>query len=134
VSDDEKVTLVKRSFEALGRQDLDALREIYEPDIELLPLTGTRVESGGYQGRDGVREYFEEVEPIWESFQPYGESFHVTGDRVVVIGNCTVRGQASGLEACDAMAWVITLRGEKIASHRAFRTNEEALEYAGLRV
>ena len=35
--------------------DLDTLLQLYHPDVQFLPLTGTRVESGGYRGHDGVR-------------------------------------------------------------------------------
>jgi ketosteroid isomerase-like protein len=54
----ENVELVRRSFEAMRAWDVDALLRLYDPDVEFLPLTGTRVESGGYRGHEGVRAYF----------------------------------------------------------------------------
>jgi ketosteroid isomerase-like protein len=51
----DNVELVKKSFEAMRAWDVDALLRLYGPDVEYLPLTGTRVESGGYHGHDGVR-------------------------------------------------------------------------------
>jgi ketosteroid isomerase-like protein len=53
----ENVEVVRLTFEAIGRWDIDALLKLYDPEIEYLPLTGTRVESGGYVGHAGVREY-----------------------------------------------------------------------------
>jgi ketosteroid isomerase-like protein len=51
----DNVDLVSRSFEAMRGWDVDALLEMYDPDVEYLPLTGTRVESGGYRGHEGLR-------------------------------------------------------------------------------
>jgi ketosteroid isomerase-like protein len=51
----DNVALVTRSFEAMCAWDVDALLQLYHLDVQFLPLTGTRVESGGYRGHDGVR-------------------------------------------------------------------------------
>jgi ketosteroid isomerase-like protein len=90
----EDVDIVKRSFDAIAASDLDALLRLYDPAVEFLPLTGTRVESGGYRGHQGVRE--------------------------------------SGVVTDSPLAWVVTVRGGKITSHRGFRTADEALEAAEL--
>lgn len=66
----ENVEVVRLTFEAIGGWDIDALLKLYDPEIEYLPLTGARVESGGYVGHAGVREYFEEVAEIWEELHP----------------------------------------------------------------
>jgi ketosteroid isomerase-like protein len=124
------IETVRRSFELITDADLDALLELYDPDIEFLPVTGTRVESGGYHGHRGVRDYFEEVAPIWEAMKPYGTRFEEVGDAVVVYGGCVVRGRGSGAETDSPMAWVITLKNGKIVSHRGFRDPESALAAA----
>ena len=49
------VEIVRRSFAAIAAWDVDALLQLYHPEIELLPLTGTRIETGGYIGHEGVR-------------------------------------------------------------------------------
>ena len=124
--------MVRRSLEAVGRWDVDALCDLYDPDVHFLPLTGTRVESGGYHGHSGVREYFEEVADIWVELRPYGEDFRTKGPHVVVLGGCAVRGRGSGAESDTPMAWVVTVREGKITSHRGYRTREEALAAVGL--
>ena len=101
----QNVEIVRRTFEAIGRWDIDALLELYDPEITFLPLTGTRVESGGYVGHDGVRAYFEEVAEIWSELQPRADDTRTTGDHVVVLGGCAVRGKGSGVESDDPMAW-----------------------------
>jgi ketosteroid isomerase-like protein len=128
----DRIATVRASFDAIGRVDLDALLALYHDDVEFLPVTGTKVERGGYRGHAGVREYFEEVAPVWEEMQPYGGDFREVGDSVVVIGGCRVRGRGSGAETDSPMAWVITFRGDKIASHRGFADADKALEAAGV--
>jgi ketosteroid isomerase-like protein len=129
----DNVGVVRRSLDAIHRWDIDALLELYDPDIHFLPLTGTRVESGGYFGHAGVRDYFEEVADVWEELHPYGDDFRTVGSEVVVLGGCAVRGRGSGAVTDTPMAWVMTVRNGKITSHRGYRTREEALEAAGLR-
>ena len=124
--------IVQLAFEAIRRRDLDALLQLYDADIEFLPLTGTRVESGGYSGHAGVRDYFDEVAQVWEEMRPYAHTTQPVGDHVVVAGGCAVRGFTSGVASDDPMAWVITLRDGKIVRHRGYHTAEEALEAVGL--
>ena len=120
----ENVEVVHRGF--------DALLKLYDARIEFLPLTGTRVERGGYAGHAGVRNYFEEIAEVWEEMRPYAVAIRSVGDHVVVLGGCAVRGRGSGAESDDEMAWVITVRDGKIIRQRGYHTGEEALEAVGL--
>jgi ketosteroid isomerase-like protein len=124
--------IVQRSFDAWSRRDLEALLELYDEDVKIMPLTGTRVESGGYQGHEGAAQYLEEIEDVWEQMHPYAEDLQVSGDTVVVIGGCRVRGRESGAETNTAMAWVIRLHEDRIVSTRAYPDAGAALSAAGL--
>jgi ketosteroid isomerase-like protein len=125
------VDLVRRSFAAVSAWDVDALIPLYHPDAEFLPLTGTRVESGGYHGHAGIRAYMREAEDLWEVMQPTGDIFEDFGDYVLVQGHCLVRGRASGAESDPVCAWVVGVRDGVIVSHRACSSYDEALEVAG---
>jgi ketosteroid isomerase-like protein len=128
----DNVALVTRSFEAMCAWDLDTLLQLYHPDVAFLPLTGTRVESGGYRGHEGVRAYMSEARELWDVLQPIGEVFTDVGDHVLVTGRCRVRGRASGAESNPACAWVVGVRDGVIVSHRTCDSYEEALRAAGL--
>ena len=128
----QNVQIVQLAFEAIRRRDIEALLQLYDADIEFLPLTWTLVECGGYAGHSGVRDYFEEVAQVWEEMRPYAHTTQPVGDHVVVAGGCAVRGIGSGAESDERMAWVITLRNGKIVRHRGYSTPEEALEAVGL--
>jgi ketosteroid isomerase-like protein len=129
----ENVELVRRSFEAISVWDIDALLRLYDQDVEFLPLTGTRVESGGYRGHEGVRAYIAEARDLWDVMVPEGEEYRDLGDCVVVAGRCRVRGRISGAESHPACAWVVGVRDGTIVSHRTCATYEEALEVAGVK-
>jgi uncharacterized protein len=130
---EENVEVVRKSFAAMGRGDLDALFDLYDEDIKFEPLTGTRVESGGYRGHQGVRQYFEEANEVWDEVRPVAGEITTTGDKVVVFGHCSIRGKASEIETDSPCAWVITVGDGRITRHRVFQTNDEALKAAGLR-
>jgi ketosteroid isomerase-like protein len=129
---DDNAEIVRRNFEAICARDVDALIRLYHPDAEFRPLTGTRIESGGYQGHEGIRAYFEEAGAVWERMAPYADDLQARGDLVVAIGGCKVRGRESGAETDTPMAWVIRLRDGRIASTQAFSAAEDALAAAGL--
>jgi uncharacterized protein len=129
---EENIEIVRESFDAMGRGDLDALLDLYDSDIKFEPLTGTRVESGGYRGHQGVRQYFEEVDEVWDEVRPVAGEITTTGDEVVVFGHCSIRGKASEIETDSPCSWVITVQEGKITRHRVYLTSSEALEAAGL--
>jgi ketosteroid isomerase-like protein len=129
----DNVDLVRRSFAAMSTWDVEALLPLYHPDIEFLPLTGTRVESGGYRGHAGVRAYLTEARDLWDVLQPTGEVFEDLGDYVLVAGRCRVRGRTSGAESHPACAWIVGVRDGLIVSHRTCSDYDEALELAGAR-
>jgi ketosteroid isomerase-like protein len=128
----DNIALVRKSFEAISTWDVDDMLTLYHPEVEFLPLTGTRVETGGYRGHDGVREYVAEARDLWDVLEPAGDHYEDLGDRVVVGGTCRVRGRASGAESVPACGWVIGLRDGLIVSHRACSTLEEAEKLAGV--
>jgi ketosteroid isomerase-like protein len=128
----DNVELVKRSFAAMRAWDIDALIQLYHPDVVFLPMTGTLVDSGGYRGHDGVRAYLAEAQDLWDFLEPHGELFVDAGDYVVVAGHCRVRGRVSGAESDPACGWAIGVRDGLIVSHKACLSYEEALKWAGL--
>jgi ketosteroid isomerase-like protein len=129
----ENVELVRRSFEAMSAWDVDALLRLYDPDVEFLPLTGTRVEGGGYRGHEGVRAYFAEARDLWDVMEPEGHEFSELGESVLVAGRCRVRGRLSGAESYPACAWVIRVRDGRIVSHRTCATYDEAVRIASVK-
>jgi ketosteroid isomerase-like protein len=128
----DRVAVVRKSFEAICSWDIATLLGLYAPDIQFMPLTGTRVESGGYRGHEGVRRYLSEAQDLWDILEPVGETFTEVGDHVLVLGRCRVRGRSSGAESNPVCAWAVGVRDGLIVSHRACESYEEALRVAGI--
>jgi ketosteroid isomerase-like protein len=124
--------LVKALFEAIAAEDIEAILAMFTEDARFEPLTGTRVESGGYSGHAGIGSYFEEMGDVWEEMIPYASEVRDFGETAVVIGGCRVRGRGSGAESDSAMAWVYEFADGRIVSHRAFASAEEAFAAAGV--
>ena len=124
--------IVRSNFEAIRSRDVDALLRLYHPDGVFRPLTGTRIESGGYRGHDGIRAYFDEVDEVWDQMTPYADDLRTHGDVVVAIGGCKVRGRESGAESDSPMAWVFRIREGRILSTHAFSDAGDALADAGM--
>jgi ketosteroid isomerase-like protein len=93
----DNVDLVRRSFAPMSAWDVDALLRLYGPDVEYLPLTGTRIESGGYRGHEGVRAYFAEARDLWDLMELEAHDHRELGDCVVVVGRCPRAGRDNRL-------------------------------------
>jgi ketosteroid isomerase-like protein len=129
---EENVEIVRRLFAAIRERDLGEMLRIYDPEIEFRPLTGTRIETGGYRGHAGIRAYFEEAGTVWETMHPYADDVRAEGETVVALGHCEVRGRESGAETDTPMAWIFRVRNGRILSTQAFSDAEDALRVAGL--
>ena len=132
VTSEENVEIVRESFDAIGRGDLDALLELYDSDIKFEPRRHP-CRDRRLSRPSGVREYFEEADEVWDEVRPVAGEITTAGDEVVVFGHCSIRGKASEIETDSPCSWVITVREGKITRHRVYQTNSEALEAAGLR-
>ena len=87
-----------------------------------------------YRGRDGLREWFDEVMEAWESIHvEVEETAEAADDRAFVGLFLTGRGAGSGVET-KLRAWQVNWFADgKTARRRVFLERDEALEAAGLR-
>jgi ketosteroid isomerase-like protein len=110
---DRQIELVKRVFEAFAQRDVDAVLELLDPEIVLLPVTA-QVTRGGrpYEGHDGVREYVEDVGRIWDELELVPSAFEAVVGVVVVIGEVRARGPAG--EVRQSTVWTWRLRDDRI--------------------
>jgi ketosteroid isomerase-like protein len=125
------VEVVRESVAAYGRRDVDTLRRLSDPDVELdwsasLGLQA-RVYSGFDTALDFYREYFEVFEMI--SFEQL--RFIDDGDSVVVPNIAVQRGR-DGIEVTARSTLLFRLRDGLITHIRLYQHTEEALEAIGL--
>ena len=130
----ENVEVVKRSWEAWIRGDLDALFETFDPAVEwdTTSFEGWP-EDDVYYGHEGVRRFFEEWLASWERYEAGVEEYlDADGDRVLVL--CWQRGFGPGSHVLVQMDWaqICTLKRGLICGMEAYSDRREALEAAGL--
>ena len=125
----ENVEIVRAMFEAYSAGDMDAFRELHDPDV-----IGRMPEGwpeGPFMGRDAVMRQFEQIRETFDvpTVEPISD-FIDAGDRVVV--RVAYHGEGHGPELNLEMTQVITVRNGRILYREFFRNHAEALEAAGL--
>jgi len=124
---EENVEIVRRAFEALNREDLDALVEAYDPEVEIVTLM-----LGIYPGPEGARQAIEEGQRNLRGWKLDPNELIDAGNSVIAIAHIRGAGQHSGIALGDLMALSFTIRNGLIIRQQSFRSKEEALEAAGL--
>ena len=127
---EENVEVVRGFFEAWNARDMDAVRELQDPDVTLRTVENWP-EPGPYVGRTAVMRWFEQLRDTWDVDEGEPINFIDAGDRVVV--RFVWRGAGGhGPETNMEFTCVFTLRNERISGLDFFWNHAEALEAAGL--
>jgi uncharacterized protein len=113
--------IVRRSYEAFERGDLDAVLADLDPEIEWHHAQGLP-HGGLYRGRDEVRRnVFEPLDAEWWSeFSALPDEILDAGDELVVLGRYrgTAKGTGKRLDVPFVHVW--TLRDERATRFRQF--------------
>jgi ketosteroid isomerase-like protein len=121
------VELARSALRAFEQRDINAIETLCTPDVEfdwsrrLLDPTVTR-------GYDGVRQFFEEVDGIFDEIVFDEEEVVELGDDVLVVSTGHFRGRTSGVDVTAHGAILWTVRGGRLARFRFYQTKEDALE------
>src|SRR2546430_17616272 len=78
----ENVEIVRRSWEAYARGDLEAAFAVYDPEVEI--YDHDIPDAGEYRGLEGMLRWQAEWERSWESWRWDAEECIDAGERVVV--------------------------------------------------
>src|SRR5438874_2783988 len=126
----ENVEVVKAGFEAWNTGDMDALHDLYDPDVIVRAAEGWP-EPGPYVGREAVMRQWEEQREAFDAdaIEPISD-FIEAADRVVV--RVIWRGAGYGPEANLELTGVFTVRKGRIFGTEFFWDHAEALEAVGL--
>jgi ketosteroid isomerase-like protein len=125
---EENVEVVRAGFEAWNRGDMDALRELYDPDTIMRTPEGWP-EPGPYVGREAVLLQWEQQRETWDAddLEPISD-FIDAGDRVVVRFIWHGAGAGHGHGADLELTNVFTVRSGRIHYQEFFWDHAEALE------
>jgi ketosteroid isomerase-like protein len=123
---------VRALYDAFARRDVGAAIALAHPELEFWPHgTAERARRGeSYRGHDGLREYFADVERVWDELRVEPDELRVAGDAVVAFG--TAVGRTRGQEVRQQVIWVWKLREGRVLSGRVVPTAAAAAAAAGL--
>jgi ketosteroid isomerase-like protein len=127
---EENVEVVGRIYERWNTGDMDALRELYDPDIIMRAPEGWP-EPGPFVGRDAVIREFRQVREAWDAdaLEPISD-LRAANDRVVV--RMIWHGAGHGPESSMELTVAFTVRNGRVYFIEYFWDDAEALEAAGL--
>ena len=126
----ENVEIMKAAFEAWNAGDMDALREIHDPDA-ILRMPEGWPEPGPFLGREAVMRQFEQLRETFDddAFELISDFIDV-GDRVAV--RFIWRGAGHGPESNIELTSITTVRKGRVVFIEFFWDHAEALEALGL--
>jgi len=132
VTPDEEFELVRNTWADFSRADMDAMLERLHPEIRIVPF-GAALQGRSYEGRDGVRRWFEdEISTTWERFETIPEAHRDAGAQLVVYGHWSARSLSSGVEISMPATWVLEFRDGLISRWETFTDRDDAHRAAGL--
>jgi ketosteroid isomerase-like protein len=106
----EDVDVVRAIYDAFAARDLDAGLAHVAGDFELVVEGTARIagRTGPYRGRDGLRQYFSDVERAWDELTLHAEDFRALPGSVVVMGH--VEGRRGEEEIRRNVLWTWRVR------------------------
>ena len=125
----QNVEKVKAPFAAHNRGDVDALVELYDPEVVFETLL-----LGTHHGNEAIRLIYEENQKTLSGYDVVPVELIDAGDKVVAVAQAVGTGSFSQIAVDEPFAFVFTFEGERMVREQAFRNKEEALEAAGLAV
>ena len=128
----ENVELAYRAYDAVRRRDLDSHLALYDPDVEIEPLTAVAVGTS-YRGLDGVRRWWDDIVSTFPDFGTEVLEARDLGD--LTLTALRLRGHGAGSDALvEQTVWqVIEWRDKKCVWWGGYASEGDALEAVGLR-
>ena len=126
----ENVEIVKATLEAWNTGDMEALRELYDPNA-IVRMPDDWPEPGPFMGRDAVMRQVKQLRDTWDADTlELISDFIDVGDRVAVryVWRAAGRGPESNIRSTH----VLTVRKGKIVGVEVIWDHAEALETLGL--
>jgi ketosteroid isomerase-like protein len=124
--------LITRMLHEWNEGDVDALAQVFDPEVEVRPALSTFLASMVYRGHEGIREWYAETNEPWAQLQAEAERFVEAGDRTVVIVALHARVSGSEIDVAARIAHVVTVRDGRILRLDGYDEPDKALAAVGL--
>jgi ketosteroid isomerase-like protein len=128
----ETIERLKAVYERWNAGDHDVDLETIHPDVELhTPLSSTQ--GTPYRGHEGFRQWIVDIDEQFEVWELHAtEWIALEDERLLALGEIHARGRGSGLELDQELAWLFSLRDEKLIRYEVFYDQDEGKRVAGL--
>jgi len=115
------VDIVRRSYDAFARKDMDGVMGDMHPEIVWHQAQGLP-HGGTYHGLDEVkRNIFDPLDQDWcDGFTAGPDEFIDAGDQVVVVGRYRATAKGTGKQLDVPFVHIWTLEGEKAIQFRQY--------------
>jgi ketosteroid isomerase-like protein len=123
------VETAKRAMDSYNTRDLDY--ELMTPDFEWTTAMAG-VDNEVMRGREGIDNYYESLDAVWEHVRVFGGEWRDLDDRVLWLGQMEGRGRGSGATVVSPAASLYEFRDGRISRIRSFLDHGEALRAADL--
>jgi ketosteroid isomerase-like protein len=128
---EENVEIVRRSLDAYSQRDIDALRTLNHPGLELDWSASVGSLAGVYRGLDQALRFYAEYYETFEATVIEPDRFVETGDLVVVPNVAHQRGR-DGIEVSARSTLVFAVHDRQVTSICLYQEEDEALKAVGL--
>jgi ketosteroid isomerase-like protein len=118
--------VLRRTYDALGRRDFEALQDLSNPDFEM-DLTERVLNPATYRGPEGLRQFLSEIDELWASMDIAVERVIERGDELLAVLVVTLKGRGSGVEIENRIAQRWTLRDGQLMDMKLQLDAEAAL-------
>jgi ketosteroid isomerase-like protein len=128
---EESMDVVRRALDAYSRRDVESLRALAAPDMELDWSASRGWLADVYRGIDEALRFYEGYFEAFDEIVIESDRFIEAGDSVVVPNVAHQRGR-DGIEVSARSTLVFTVREHRISRICLYQETEEALRDVGL--
>jgi ketosteroid isomerase-like protein len=121
--------LIRDGARAFNDRDVDWFAANSVEDFVWHPAIAAGVDGREYHGIEGIREFFAELEEVWDAFEIEPGEMRDLGDHVLVFSRVRARGK-TGVEFDQDMTGLYELRDGKVARGRSYLNRDDALRAA----
>ena len=119
------IDVVKEVFAAFAARDPERVMAVLDPDVVFIAVTGGILgRTEPYRGHEGMREYFRDVERVWDELILSPGEFEEVGDAILVTGRVSARSPARTVSG--STGWVWRVRDGLVVYVRVYASAAEA--------
>jgi ketosteroid isomerase-like protein len=126
----ENVQVARQAIDAFNRRDLDALRALNDPGVELDFSASRGVDATVYRGIEAVLSFWMTYFEVFDEIVIRPDRFMDAGESVVIPNQSRSIGR-DGIEVFARSAFVMTMRSHKVKRICLYQETEQALKAVG---